>query len=276
MFYIENIVLECELFDVEQAITNGRMFSDRDHMNMVLNPMNVYVEHGLQDHVKWRNISRTHYIYKKIRFLQHQQRLFLDLLLRRHHRRLLRSSPIVHSCLTRINSKHSEKINSNNIVHRRDISNVRLEEREKVLLSMDERIFHLLVISPPLICSLRWSNITSVSQFGKIDDMMEIYLARWEWVKTECFTCIWIDRLAFYWRRRKRESEREKESRKKSRSTGGERDRERKNLVLAVRFSRVRLSTKNFLSLDDYIEQIDWNNQHKKGTNLVVVVFNFD
>ena len=173
MFYIENIVLECVLFDVEKGIMNDRTFSDRDHMNKVLNPMNVYVVHGLRGHERWRNISHNRYIYRTNHFLRHRHPLFLHLLLRRFSR-------IVHSYPKKINSVHWEKINSNSIEHRRDISNVRLEERERETRSMVDRRdkkVPLLVISPPLICSFRWSNITSVSQFGKIDDMMEIDLA---------------------------------------------------------------------------------------------------
>jgi hypothetical protein len=114
MFYIENIVLVCELFDVGQEIMNDQMFLDINHMNMVLNPMNVFVVHELLNHEMLKNIFHNHYIYKN-HFL-----LFL-----RHHLHLL--FQIFHLFLMMIDLKLMEKIDLYNIEHQIDILNVQLE-----------------------------------------------------------------------------------------------------------------------------------------------------
>jgi hypothetical protein len=114
MFYIENTVLVYVLFDVEQEIMNDQMFLDINHMNMVLNPMNVYVLHELLNHEKLKNIFHNHYIY-----MNH----YLLLLLHHH---LLQLFPISHLFLMMINLKLMKKINLYNIVHQENILNVHL------------------------------------------------------------------------------------------------------------------------------------------------------
>lgn len=147
---------------------NDRKSSDKDHMNRVLIPMNVYVEHVLLNHVRWWNISHNHYICTN-HFLRHRRLLLLH-----HHLLPLRSFPIVHSCPTRINSKHLEKINCCNIVHQRDISNAQLEWKAEMnrLAWSEEIIFpylsylHWFVLFDE-VTSLLWANLERLTTWWK-------------------------------------------------------------------------------------------------------------
>jgi len=92
---------------------NDQMFLDINHMNMVLNLMNVYVLHELLNHEKLKNIFHNHHIY------MNHYLLFLLLL-------LLQFFPIYHLFLMMINLKLMEKINLYNIEHQVNILNVQL------------------------------------------------------------------------------------------------------------------------------------------------------
>ncbi len=111
MFYIENNVLVYVLFDVVQEIMNDQMFLNINHMDRVLNLMNVYVEHELLNHEMWKNIFHNHYIYMNYLLLLHL---------------LLRLCQIYHLFLMMRDLKLVKKIDWNNIEHQEDILNVQL------------------------------------------------------------------------------------------------------------------------------------------------------
>lgn len=113
MFYIENNVLVCVLFDVERVIMHDRMFSDINHMNRVLIPMNVFDVHELQDREMLKNLCHIHYIcmYR-----------FRQFLLR------LRFFRIFHLCLMKKDLRLLVKVNYYNIERQENISDDQLNQ----------------------------------------------------------------------------------------------------------------------------------------------------
>ena len=153
-FYIESNVLACEWCDAGPTTTNGRNSSDTNRTNKVSDRRNGFGERELRGREPWRNTCRIRYICKPNRNRRSSRVLLLPRRARHRHRRRLSVSPRHRSSKTK-DSKRSEKINSNNIARREDISIVQLKRKVEVRSWRGEtpyRWFHCLKIRSCSLC----------------------------------------------------------------------------------------------------------------------------